>query len=498
MVSNTVTSFGFGRSGSLITGGVRPEKLSTGCSGSRFCVVTKCVHFGHLISICSLFRFPSQSPVSLLSWRRLIFRFFLRLIRSRKMSTQVALTNIPPQRCVSVVSSQGSGSSDNSVCSGSESMECNPFMALVDAATSLLDRRADAACISPLTSKIPLAVEVASTPTPFQDIKAPNKCKEKYTFSHLLKSVLDDPAHEDVITWMPDGMAFTIVNHKRFTMELMPKIFNIRNMSSFVRKLGRWGFNRVHEKETRNSDIFKHKDFQKGNSERCKAVKCVGRLTGSKPSPPPSCKKVIGLVNTDGTSTPSHSPVTMETRSPSITARIPCPPNLVTPTSDRALLRLEHARRLSAHTRPSVFRDSGGLRHMTNEVVGAAIETLRRDEETVIVAMPKRYLHSTHAPPGLRVLSSRSSFMRQVPQYLPHHPHHPRHPHPHALPPYGRRPSYQRPRGRSSLVMTPLNTRPTQSRAAPPGNAAAHPMMMPQRGWALKRATSQPRAEPHN
>lgn len=403
----------------------------------------------------------------------------------------VTLTNLP-KRCVSVSSSQ-EGSCNTSVASSSEGE--NPLMTLVDAAASILDKKADkkeddesmscptveestgiaATPVSPLTtSKIPLAVEVkvTSPPPALVHVTSTSSIRKddnkKQTFAELLMSILDDPAHQEVLCWMPDGKAFTIRNHKKFTMDLMPKLFNIRNMSSFVRKLGRWGFCRQHEKETRNSDIFKHKNFQRGDWELCKTVKCVGRLQ-AKPTPSSPNKAVIDLVAMQ-----NRHPVSpgIIRGSPSLhmsPRRIPSPPALVTPTSDKAMLRLEHARRLSAHSRPSAFRGKG-FGNMTNEVVEAAIETLRRDEETVIVSMPKKYLQSHRGPPpGVRVLSthggsfapptsypvkkfSRSSFVRHV-----HH-------------------------ARPAPVT--LNTRPTNS------GAAAHGPMMPRyatapKGWPM-------------
>jgi hypothetical protein len=103
----------------------------------------------------------------------------------------------------------------------------------------------------------------------------------KLSFAEHLMNVLNDEANSDVLSWMPDGKAFTITNHKKFTMNFMPKLFNIRNMSSFVRKLCRWGFQRVHEKETRNSDIFKHPFFVRGNLALVRKCKCVGKVTSS-------------------------------------------------------------------------------------------------------------------------------------------------------------------------------------------------------------------------
>lgn len=86
---------------------------------------------------------------------------------------------------------------------------------------------------------------------------------DKMTFTEQLKVLLDDDNFEH-LTWMPEGNAFTIINPKLFMKNHMPKYFNIRNMSSFVRKLSRCGFTRVHEKATMNSDIFRHPDFQRG------------------------------------------------------------------------------------------------------------------------------------------------------------------------------------------------------------------------------------------
>lgn len=102
---------------------------------------------------------------------------------------------------------------------------------------------------------------------------------QKPTFAEQLYDILENEEHHDVLQWMPDGMSFTVVNHKKFTLYKMAKLFNIRNMSSFVRKLGRWGFCRVHEKQSNNSDIFKHPDFKRGERATVKRkVRCLGRL----------------------------------------------------------------------------------------------------------------------------------------------------------------------------------------------------------------------------
>jgi hypothetical protein len=103
--------------------------------------------------------------------------------------------------------------------------------------------------------------------------------EKKLTFAEFLMQCLNDQDNGDVLRWMPCGTQFTITNHRKFTMERMPQLFKIRNMSSFVRKLTRWGFSRVHEKATGNSDIFKHPLFQRDKPELCKRIRCVNRST---------------------------------------------------------------------------------------------------------------------------------------------------------------------------------------------------------------------------
>lgn len=101
------------------------------------------------------------------------------------------------------------------------------------------------------------------------------------SFPLRLMAILDDEtSFGDVVSWMPDGSSFTIVDPKRFTSDHMPVIFGIRNMSSFVRKLGRFGFSRHFERETMNCDIFKHPEFRRGERDRCAAIKIS--------APPPS------------------------------------------------------------------------------------------------------------------------------------------------------------------------------------------------------------------
>lgn len=60
-------------------------------------------------------------------------------------------------------------------------------------------------------------------------------------FPKRLMAVLADEANQDAISWLPDGRAFTIVNHDIFLETVMPKFSTRKSkFSSFLRKLNRW------------------------------------------------------------------------------------------------------------------------------------------------------------------------------------------------------------------------------------------------------------------
>jgi hypothetical protein len=187
----------------------------------------------------------------------------------------------------------------------SDEDEGNPFMTLVDTASSILDKAAaDPAmeCASTASEVSEPGESSTSEPVPQdaneasnKDASCPSSPGKKLSFAEQLMTVLDDESYSDGLVWMPDDKSFTIINPKKFTMVDMPKLFNIRNMSSFIRKLNRWGISRNFDKETQNSDIFKHKDFLQGDYKLCAQIKCTGRNPTSSriPKRAPSSKRHV-------------------------------------------------------------------------------------------------------------------------------------------------------------------------------------------------------------
>jgi hypothetical protein len=284
-------------------------------------------------------------------------------------------------------------------------------MALVDAASSILDSREE-------------ETTLVSKSTPFTESDAAKHASplnvdldKKGSFVEELMGLLDDDTYSNVVTWMPDGKAFTIVNPKRFTSVEMPAVFNIRNMSSFVRKLTRWGFTRAHDKATMNSDIFMHKDFQRGNREAMSQIKCsVGRpgsTTPSRPRVPPAAviaaKPSLAPVRPPVPSAvPPPQPtshqglgVSPQTVAPSARASSPpAPPMLVVPplprrhdgllrtvslNEDRSVNLVEDIRQLlrtSDGPRSGMTVCGSPTGHATG--LGATIESLLRERESLL------------------------------------------------------------------------------------------------------------------
>jgi hypothetical protein len=220
------------------------------------------------------------------------------------------------------------------------------------------------------------------------------KSNKKVTFAQELMDILDDEANSEAIAWMPDGESFTIVNHRLFAMDRMPKLFNIRNMSSFVRKLTRWGFTRVHEKSTRNSDIFKHDMFQRGRRDLLKKIRCVYRPAAQKPMP--EIEAHVGK-EVDHRMVEEQYPVN-HPREPTTCFRLSRP--MATPPCVRTIPNYEDEQPVFPSARPASLpplppcrippsrpasldrrpAHQGILDDVTSRVVSAAIEALRRDE----------------------------------------------------------------------------------------------------------------------
>ena len=76
-------------------------------------------------------------------------------------------------------------------------------------------------------------------------------------FPTKLYKILSKPDFEDVISWLPHGRSWRVLDQKRFETEVLPLYFRHRNFLSFMRQVNGWGFRRTYEDFKHNS--FYHK-----------------------------------------------------------------------------------------------------------------------------------------------------------------------------------------------------------------------------------------------
>lgn len=91
--------------------------------------------------------------------------------------------------------------------------------------------------------------------------------KPKLNFAQRLFEILEKPQHSDVITWLPGGKFWIIMDQKRFATEILPAYFKQTQFKSFTRKLHRWKFNRVSKGPYLGA--YHHRFFQKDRKHLC-------------------------------------------------------------------------------------------------------------------------------------------------------------------------------------------------------------------------------------
>ena len=98
-----------------------------------------------------------------------------------------------------------------------------------------------------------------------------------------LHAILADTSISDVVSWLPHGKAFVVLNPDVFTTQVLPRYISDGSASSskssttpkypsFTRKLNRWGFKQV----SRGGDAgaFSHDLFQRDYPELCRSMVC--------------------------------------------------------------------------------------------------------------------------------------------------------------------------------------------------------------------------------
>jgi len=64
-------------------------------------------------------------------------------------------------------------------------------------------------------------------------------------FPESLFAMLSNPELESIITWLPHGRSFIIVDRESLAKQVLPMYFRHNNMSSFTRQLNGYGFMKI-------------------------------------------------------------------------------------------------------------------------------------------------------------------------------------------------------------------------------------------------------------
>lgn len=95
--------------------------------------------------------------------------------------------------------------------------------------------------------------------------KRKNPKKVEKPFLLKLYTILNDESCKKYIQWSSEGLSFIIINENNFTKKVLPKFFNHRNFSSFVRQLNMYHFHK--EKSPQKGECeYKHAQFQKSKT----------------------------------------------------------------------------------------------------------------------------------------------------------------------------------------------------------------------------------------
>ncbi len=85
--------------------------------------------------------------------------------------------------------------------------------------------------------------------------------------------MLQNEKVSDIISWTPDGNAFSIHDKKRFASEVLPLYFKESiQFSSFTRRMNRWKFT-LTSGSTKSRSVYHHPLFKRNEMQKCSEMK---------------------------------------------------------------------------------------------------------------------------------------------------------------------------------------------------------------------------------
>jgi HSF-type DNA-binding len=73
----------------------------------------------------------------------------------------------------------------------------------------------------------------------------PSTRNKEPTFPMKLHMILSNPAFQHIISWLPHGRSWRILQQKAFEQRVIPLFFRHGRYSSFARQVNGWGFSRI-------------------------------------------------------------------------------------------------------------------------------------------------------------------------------------------------------------------------------------------------------------
>jgi hypothetical protein len=77
---------------------------------------------------------------------------------------------------------------------------------------------------------------------------------------------------ENIFAWLLDGKSFVVMDPQAFCDKVLSTAFKGSKYASFIRKLNRWGFNRLISGT--GLDCFHHPLFQRNRMDLCTLIQC--------------------------------------------------------------------------------------------------------------------------------------------------------------------------------------------------------------------------------
>ena len=81
----------------------------------------------------------------------------------------------------------------------------------------------------------------------------PSPQTKNRSFPVKLHAILSNPRFCFIISWLPHGRSWKILQPKLFEKEIIPRYYRHRSLASFMRQVNGWGFQRVNQGPDRKS-----------------------------------------------------------------------------------------------------------------------------------------------------------------------------------------------------------------------------------------------------